>query len=74
MKFFIDYPKTGKNIIREYHMALFYWLIKEKKKMTSLNTKGKSAVPPRKFTLPQVNENDGQIEWKARLITLPHTI
>ena len=41
---------------------------------TTSHAKEKSAVPPRQSTVPQVHENDGQIEWIKLRIASPPTI
>ena len=59
--FFIDYLEKSKTINSDYYMALQDLLNAEIKK-TASHAKEKSAVPPRQCTVPQVHENNGQIE------------
>ena len=67
---FIDYIEKGKTIKSDYCMALLDLLSAEIEK-NGLTWK-KSAVPPRKCTVPQVYGNDAQIEWiKFRIASSP---
>ena len=68
---FIGYLEKGKTINSNYYMALLDRLGAEIKK-TASHAEEKSVVPPRQCTVPQVHENDGQIEWiKLRIASSP---
>ena len=44
----------------------------QKWRKTASDAKEKSAVPPRQWTLTQIHDNDGQIEWiKLRIASSP---
>ena len=69
---FIDYLEKDKTIMSDYYMALLDRLSAEIKKKVALHAKEKSDFPPRQYTVPQVYENDGQIEWnKLRIASSP---
>ena len=69
---FIDYLEKCKTINSDYYMALLDWLSAEIKKKKWSHMQKKSAVPPRQCTMPQVHENDSQIEWiKLRISSSP---
>ena len=59
---FIDYLEKGKTINSDYYMALTGSIERRNQEKTASHAKEKNAVPPRECTVPQVHENDGQIE------------
>ena len=56
---FIDYLKKGKTIKSDYYMNQMSAAFNKK---GASHAKEKSAIPPKKCIVPQVHENDGQIE------------
>ncbi|GFX70204.1 hypothetical protein TNCV_4616421 [Trichonephila clavipes] len=71
--FFVDFLEKGKTITSEYCMTFLDQLNQKIKKKRPQMQK-KSTVSPRQCSVPQVQENNGQIERIALRITCPPTV